>query len=341
MSKKILITGGAGFIAHHVIDKILSTTDWEIITLDRLDFSGNLNRLKEVVSSYPDKEQKRVKVVHHDLKAELNPEIIATIGHVDLISHLAAGSHVDRSITYPLEFVMDNVVGTAHILDYARKLDNLERFAYFSTDEVFGPAPKGVNYKENDRYNSTNPYSASKAGAEELVVAFENTYGLPSLITHTMNVFGERQNPEKYIPMVIKKARDGEVVTVHSNKEKTVAGSRHYIHAEDVADALIFLFNYNISSMEPDDTGAKCQKFNIVGEDEIDNLELAQFIAQSQNKTLKYEMVDFHSQRPGHDLRYALDGTKMEKMGWVPQSAYKKLEEVVDWTLKNERWLSI
>tara|TARA_Y100001935_G_scaffold45913_1_gene37725 strand:+ start:267 stop:1292 length:1026 start_codon:yes stop_codon:yes gene_type:complete len=341
MSKKILITGGAGFIAHHVIDKILSTTDWEIITLDRLDFSGNLNRLKEVVSSYPEKEQRRVRVVHHDLKAELNPEIIASIGHVDLISHLAAGSHVDRSITYPLEFVMDNVVGTANILDYARKLDNLERFAYFSTDEVFGPAPKGVNYKENDRYNSTNPYSASKAGAEELVVAFENTYGLPSIITHTMNVFGERQNPEKYIPMVIKKVRDSEVVTVHSNKEKTVAGSRHYIHAEDVADALMFLFNYNISSMEPDKTGAKCQKFNIVGKDEIDNLSLAQFIAKVQNKNLNYEMIDFHSQRPGHDLRYALDGTKMKKMGWEPDSAYDRLESVVNWSLKNDRWLSI
>ena len=341
MSKKILITGGAGFIAHHVIDKILSTTDWEIITLDRLDFSGNLNRLKEVVSSYPEKEQRRVRVVHHDLKAELNPEIIASIGHIDLISHLAAGSHVDRSITYPLEFVMDNVVGTANILDYARKLDNLERFAYFSTDEVFGPAPKGVNYKENDRYNSTNPYSASKAGAEELVVAFENTYGLPSIITHTMNVFGERQNPEKYIPMVIKKVRDGEVVTVHSNKEKTVAGSRHYIHAEDVADALMFLFNYNISSMEPDETGAKCQKFNIVGKDEIDNLSLAQFIAKVQNKNLNHEMIDFHSQRPGHDLRYALDGTKMKKMGWEPDSAYDRLESVVNWSLKNDRWLSI
>ena len=341
MSKKILITGGAGFIAHHVIDKILSTTDWEIITLDRLDFSGNLNRLKEVVSSYPEKEQRRVKVVHHDLKAELNPEIIASIGHVDLISHLAAGSHVDRSITYPLEFVMDNVVGTANILDYARKLDNLERFAYFSTDEVFGPAPKGVNYKENDRYNSTNPYSASKAGAEELVVAFENTYGLPSIITHTMNVFGERQNPEKYIPMVIKKVKDGEVVTVHSNKEKTVAGSRHYIHAEDVADALMFLYNYDISSMEPDSTGMKCQKFNIVGKDEIDNLSLAKFIAEVQNKKLNYEMVDFHSQRPGHDLRYALDGSKMKEMGWEPHSAYERLESTINWTLKNDRWLSL
>ena len=341
MSKKILITGGAGFIAHHVIDKILSTTDWEIISLDRLDFSGNLNRLNEVVSSYPKPERKRVRVIHHDLKAELNPEITATIGKVDYISHLAAGSHVDRSISYPLEFVMDNIVGTAHILDYARKLDGLERFVYFSTDEVFGPAPKGVNYKENDRYNSTNPYSATKAGAEELVVAYENTYGLPSIITHTMNVFGERQNSEKYIPMVIKKVRDNETITVHANKEKTVAGSRHYIHAEDVAEALLFLYNYNISSIKPDKTGAKCQKFNIVGKDEINNLELAQFIAKIQNKNLIYEMVDFHSQRPGHDLRYALDGSKMEKMGWIPESAFKRLEEVIDWTLKNDRWLSV
>ena len=341
MSKKILITGGAGFIAHHVIDKILSTTDWKIITLDRLDFSGNLNRLKEVVDSYPESEQKRVKVVHHDLKAQLNPEICATIGKIDYISHLAAGSHVDRSITYPLEFVMDNVVGTAHILDYARKCDNLERFAYFSTDEVFGPAPKGVNYKENDRYNSTNPYSASKAGAEELVVAFENTYGLPSLITHTMNVFGERQNPEKYIPMVIKKARDGDIVTVHANTEKTIAGSRHYIHAEDVADALLFLYKYDISGMTPDETGAKCQKFNIVGKDEIDNLQLAEFIAKTQNKELNHKMVDFHSQRPGHDLRYALDGSKMANMGWTPHSAFERLEKTIKWTLKNDRWLSI
>ena len=341
MSKKILITGGAGFIAHHLVDKILSSTDWEIITLDRLDFSGNLNRLKEVVCSYPKVEQKRVRVIHHDLKAELNPEICSSIGKIDFIGHLAAGSHVDRSITHPLEFVMDNVVGTANILDYARKIDGLERFAYFSTDEIFGPAPSGVNYKENDRYNSTNPYSATKAGGEELVVAFENTYGLPSMITHTMNVFGERQNPEKYIPMVIKKVRDDELVSVHANSEKTVAGSRHYIHAEDVSNALLFLLNYDISSISPDPTGAKCQKFNIVGKDEINNLELAQFIAKKQGKVLKYEMVDFHSQRPGHDLRYSLDGDKMAKMGWQPRSAYDQLETTIRWTLENERWLSI
>ena len=156
-----------------------------------------------------------------------------------------------------------------------------------------------------------------------------------------MNVFGERQNPENYIPMVIKKARDSEVVTVHANSEKTVAGSRHYIHAEDVADALLFLYNYDISSMTPDETGAKCQKFNIVGKDEIDNLQLAKFIAKTQNKELNYEMVDFHSQRPGHDLRYALDGSKMANMGWTPQSAYERLEKTIKWTLENDRWLSI
>jgi len=341
MSKKILVTGGAGFIAHHLINKILSETDWHIITLDRLDFSGNLNRLNEVVTAFPEQERKRVKVIHHDLKAALNPEISSSVGEVDYIAHLAAGSHVDRSITHPMQFIMDNVVGTANLLDFARNVNTLERFAYFSTDEVFGPAPKGISYKENDRYNSTNPYSASKAGGEELVVAYENTYGIPSLITHTMNVFGERQSPEKYIPMVIKKVRDQEVVTVHADSNKKVAGSRHYIHAEDVSDALLFLFNSNLSSLAPDMTGAKCQKFNIVGKDEIDNLELAQFIAKTQSKELKYEMVDFHSSRPGHDLRYSLDGEKMKSMGWEPKSAYKRLETVIKWSLNNERWLNI
>ena len=132
--------------------------------------------------------------------------------------------------------------------------------------------------------------------------------------------------------MVIKKVRDGDLVTVHANSKKTVAGSRHYIHAEDVADALLFLYNYDISSMSADITGAKCQKFNIVGKDEIDNLELAEFIAKTQKKGLNYEMVD---------LRYALDGSKMANMGWTPQSAYERLEKTINWSLKNDRWLSI
>lgn len=341
MRKRIMITGGAGFIAHHVVDKILTGTDWDIVTIDRLDYSGNLNRLNEVVLSHPESERRRVKVVYHDLKAEFNPLIKAAIGKIDLIAHLAAGSHVDRSITYPMEFVMDNVVGTTNVLDFARQNDNLERFVYFSTDEIFGPAPPGIKYAENDRYNSTNPYSASKAGAEELVVAYENTYKIPAIVTHTMNVFGERQHPEKFIPMCIKRVRDGQIVTIHSNADKTQAGSRHYIHAKDVANALLFLYNYNIESLPHDYGGAKCQKFNIVGAEELDNLSLARFIAQCQNKPLIFEMVDYHSSRPGHDLRYALDGTKMSNMGWDPQPVRDRLREVVEWTLQNGRWLAI
>lgn len=338
--KRVLVTGGAGFIAHHLVSQILKTTDWEIVTLDRLDFSGNLNRLHDILQDFSEKDKSRVRVVFHDLKAAINPLIASDIGKVDYILHLAAGSHVDRSIEYPLEFVMDNVVATCNILDFARNLDHLERFVYFSTDEVFGPAPNGIKYEENDRYNSTNPYSASKAGGEELAVAFENTYKLPVYITHTMNVFGQRQHPEKYIPMCIRKIRDGETITIHSDPTKTIPGSRHYIHAEDVSDALLFLLNQPTIT-EKNWGDAKCPKFNIVGAEELNNLELAQIIADAQGKELKYQMIDFHSARPGHDLRYALSGEKMKKMGWVPQDIRSRIAEVVSWTLANERWIRV
>jgi len=338
MSKTILITGGAGFIAHHVIEEILNKTKWNIVSLDRLDFSGNLNRLQDVVGDRKDKH--RVKVIHHDLKAPLNSQIISSLGKVNYIAHLAAGSHVDRSIDYPMEFVLDNVVGTANILEYAKGLDSLDKLVYFSTDEVFGPAPGKVKYKENDRYNSTNPYSASKAGAEELVVAYENTYSMPNIITHTMNVFGERQHPEKFIPLCINKILKGETIFIHGNDKKNKAGSRHYIHAKDVADSLIFLLNNNTPSI-PDETGIKCPKFNIVGSEEIDNLSLAKFIAKIMGRKLNYELIDFHSSRPGHDLRYALCGNKMKDMGWTPSEVYKKLIETVNWTLKNKHWLNV
>lgn len=341
MSKTVLITGGAGFIAHHVIERILKTTDWNIVSLDRLDYSGNLNRLHDMMEEIAPAERKRLRIVWHDLKAEINPLTTSMIGDINIVLHLAAGSHVDRSIEFPMEFVMDNVVGTTNLLQYARTLQNLERFVYFSTDEVFGPAPPGVSYKEYDRYNSTNPYSASKAAAEEICVAFENTYKLPIVVTHTMNVFGERQHPEKFIPMVIQKARDGEVVTVHSDPSKTIAGSRHYIHAKDVADGLMFILdNLQGYTHLGDYGGAKCPKFNLVGPEEIDNLTLANMIANAVGKELVYEMTDFHSSRPGHDLRYALDGSLLRDLGWEPKiKLSERVKEVVEWTLDNKRWL--
>lgn len=341
MSKTVLITGGAGFIAHHIVDYLLDHTDWKIITLDRLDYSGNLNRLHEVVGHRTHEEISRVRTVFHDLKAELNPLVQNFIGKVDIILHLAAASHVDRSISHPLEFITDNIMGTANLLEYARKLDHLEMFLYFSTDEIFGVAPPGVNYKERDRYNSTNPYSASKAGAEELCVAYENTYKMPMMITHTMNVFGERQTPEKFIPLCIKKVLLDETVTIHADHTKTKAGSRFYVHARDVADALLFLLQKN-PQIEPDYGMAKCRKFNIVGKEEVDNLSLAKMIAAAQGKELKYEMVDFHTSRPGHDLRYALSGDLMRSLGWEPRVGLSdRIKEVSDWYMNNTRWLGM
>ena len=341
MSKTVLVTGGAGFVAHHVIEKILRETDWNVVSLDRLDFSGNLNRLHDMAQDLDPSVRKRLKVVFHDLRAEVNPLIRRELGDVNYVLHLAAGSHVDRSIEYPMEFVLDNVVGTCNILNYARDLKNLERFIYFSTDEVFGPAPNGVNYEERARYNSGNPYSATKAGGEELAVAFENTYKMPIFITHTMNVFGQRQHPEKYIPMCIRKVNDGDTITIHSDASRTIPGSRHYIHAADVADAMLFLLNLDPSiKLEADYGDAKCPKFNLVGKEEINNLDLANIIARAQGKELKYEMVDFHSSRPGHDLRYSLSGDYMRSLGWEPKIALsQRITEVVEWTLANERWL--
>ena len=342
MSKRILITGGAGFIAHHAIKYYLENTDWEIVSLDRLDYSGNLNRISDLMNDMEIKQKKRLKIVFHDLRSEINEMLIADLGEFNYILHMAASSHVDRSIQDPLTFVYDNVVATCNILNFSRKQKKLELFIYFSTDEVFGPAPNNVKYKENDRYNSTNPYSATKAGGEELSVAFQNSYNMPIFITHTMNVFGERQHPEKFIPLCIKNIKEDKKVFIHSDSSKKIPGSRHYIHAADVADGTFFLIkNYEkLKKVEKDFGGAKCPKFNLVGPVEWSNLELASNIARCINKKLNYELVDFHSSRPGHDLRYALDGDLLKKAGLTPKiSIEERIKQVVDWTLKNDRWL--
>lgn len=338
--KRVLLTGGSGFIGHHIVDYLLRNTDWEIVTVDRLDISGNLMRLNDVLSNYDQSNRRRLQFVYHDLKAEFNSQIISMIGDVNIVLHVAAASHVDRSISSPMEFVMDNVVGTVNVLEYARKLSNLEKFVYFSTDEIFGTAPGNVSFKEYDRYNSTNPYSASKASGEEFCVAYENTYSMPIVVTHTMNVFGIRQHPEKFIPKIIRAVRDKQLVTIHSDPTKTIAGSRFYINTEDVADGLFFILNLQKYTSTDPYSIAKCPKFNLVGLQETDNLELATMIAEVIGKPLFYEMVDFHSTRPGHDLRYALSGDLLKSLGWEPKvSLHERIKEVTEWYLKNPEWL--
>lgn len=326
---KILITGGNGFIGHHLCEHILKNTDWEIDVMDKLNYaSAGYERLKEV-KCYDDK---RIRHFCHDFTQPITEGLLTELQDVDYIVHMGAETHVDNSISFPESFVRSNVLGTMEILQFARKCPNLKKMIYFSTDEIFGPAPKGTAYKEWDRYNSTNPYSASKAGGEELCMAWANTFKVPVLVTHTMNVFGERQHPEKFIPMTIRKILNGETVTIHSDPSKTIPGSRFWIHARNVASAVMFLLI----------NGAVRDKYNIVGDEELNNLELALYISDVLGMELDYDMVDFHSSRPGHDLRYALDGTKLKEMGFkYPKSFHESLTKTIQWTMENARWLQL
>ena len=322
---RVLLTGGAGFIGHHFVDHVLRHTDWNITVIDRLDHSGNLNRLAEVNAV----NNPRVRFVYHDLRAPLNDQVSAQIGECYFVVHMAAGTHVDRSISDPMSFVLDNVVATCNILDHARKV-GCAKFLYFSTDEVFGPAPAGVAYKENDRYCSGNPYAATKAGGEELAVSYHNTFGLPVVVTHTMNVVGERQSPEKFVPMTVAKVLSGELVLIHSDKTKTIPGSRFYIDAKDVAKAVVQLLR----------VGSNGQKYNIVGPKESNNLDVATEISAALGTPFMYQMVDFHSSRPGHDLRYALDGNKCAAIGISPPAP--DFGNIARWYQANsERWLNM
>ena len=340
MVKRILITGTSGFIAHHIVEHFLKNTDWEIVGIDRLDYaSEGYDKLKDIEVF----DNKRIKLYEWDLNIPLSVGLINEIGDIDYILHTAAGSHVDRSIKNPKEFIINNIQSTLNILEYAKKLhekENLKKFIYFSTDEVYGTAPEGIDYKEGDRFNPGNPYSASKAASESICSAYSNTFKIPIAITNTMNVIGERQNPEKYLPKIINTLLDGGKLTIHGNKEKTEAGKRHYIHARNVADAILFILENSNETL--DAINASIGKFNIVGEKEYDNLELAEEIAMHMNKQLKYEIVDFHSSRPGHDLRYSLSGEKLEKLGWKPpKTIHETISKTVDWLLdpKNIRWL--
>jgi dTDP-glucose 4,6-dehydratase len=344
--KRILITGGSGFIGHHVIEHILKNTDWEIVNITRTGFAGSDERLHEI--EIWKTQGHRVANVWHDLRSPINEFVDKKIGNVQYVIHMAALSHVDRSIEQPMEALLDNTFSTINFLDWFRKrkkdndggFDTIQKFIYFSTDEVFGPALGGINHPEGYRHNPSNPYAAGKAAAEDFCIAYANTYKLPIMITNTMNVFGERQHPEKFIPLTIKKILNGEKVIIHSDATKKIAGSRFYIHARNAAEAMVWLFENGNEFL--DIINETNGKFNIVGEKEVTNLELAQFIARVLNKPLQYEMVDFHSSRPGHDLRYALEGKKLHDMGFeYPKTFEESLTKVITWTVNHSEWLGM
>lgn len=331
---RILITGGAGFIAHHMIYKILEETDWEIVSLDKLSFSGNLNRLHDILKDHP--ERHRVSVVYHDLRSEISQTTEKLIGKVNYILHMAANPHVDKSIQDPLSSVLDNVVGTCNILNYGRKQE-LTKFIYFSTDEVFGAASEHTNFDEYSRYNSGNPYSASKAGGEELAVAFFNTYKMPICITHSMNVYGERQQAGAFIPICISKILKDEELIIHSDETLTKVPTRKYIYVDDVTSAMMSILT-NPTKIITHEGLIKVPKYNIVGNEILSILDIAKKVSKILNKDLKYTLNN--SSRPGVDLHYSLTGNNLKELGWVQLNKFSEtIDKVVKWFNNNRQWL--
>lgn len=334
MPKRILITGGCGFIGHHVVEHFLKNTDFEIVLLDGLNYAGNLNRFNNMPVYLEN--PKRVKFVWHDLRSPVVGGIIKMIGQVDYILHLAAETHVDRSLQDPTPFVYSNVVGTFNLLEFARNYQkNLKKFIQISTDEVYGPAPEGVNYREWDRLKPTNPYAATKAGADCLALSYVTSFKVPIIITRSMNNFGERQHPEKFIPKIMNHLLKGEKAIIHGTPDNI--GSRFWLHARNHADALLFLL----------ERGESGEIYNIVGEKELNNLEIAQRVSKivrgrELDISKEVEFVPFGKVRPGHDRRYSLDGAKIRNLGWKqPIDFEASFEKTIKWTLNHPEWLEI
>jgi dTDP-glucose 4,6-dehydratase len=280
----------------------------------------------------------RITVVRCDLAAPINDTTAARFGNIDCIINYASESHVDRSIDDPVPFIQNNIEVVLNVLEYARKV-RPSVFVQVSTDEVYGPAPEGYDCREWDPIIPSNPYSASKAAQEAIAISYWRTYGINLIITNCMNLIGETQDPEKFIPMIMSRVLHGEPVPIHAAADGTI-GSRFYLHARNLADAILFLIRRgNISRYE---TGAtQPDRWNIVGEREVSNLEMAQMVADCLGEPLQYELVDFHTSRPGHDLRYALDGAKLAATGWtMPVPLDASIKALVNWTRAHPEWAS-
>lgn len=333
---RIIVTGGLGFLGHHVVESLLKTTDAEIVIIDKMTYaSSGFDRLRDIKVF----DDKRVQVLGCDLSQPVPEGVAREVGEVDYVIHAAAETHVDNSIVDPLPFLKSNVIGTHYLLMWLRTLKSLRRAFMVSTDETYGPASlddKENAFDEQAPFRPANPYAAAKAGGECVAMAYANTYKLPITIAATMNLVGERQHHEKYVPMVIRRALLGEKVTIHANPERTKSGTRFYLHCRTYAHALGFLIERDQSGLEMP------LKVNICGEREISNLDLAQFIAGVVGKPLNYELTDFHSSRPGHDLAYRMLDGLIRSLGWKrPMNLEQSLDKTVRWYLANPKWLGL
>lgn len=345
---KVLLTGAGGFVGHHTLSHLLKTTDWQFVVTDSFKHLGISARIRAVFQELPTEAQ-RVKVVTHDLSTPIDKVTARELENPDVIINMASDSHVDRSIANPRPFVENNVAIALSLLEYARTLENLLLFIQIGTDEVFGPAPLGINFPEWTPHIPSNPYSASKSAQEAISISYWRTFDLPVVLTNTMNIIGERQDVEKFVPLIIRTLSEGKRVPVHARKESTgnwSCGSRFYLHARNQADALRFLILRLANGLVRYSNGLeKPERFNVRGEIEIFNDQMVHLIAKFLEKDGSLEnfveYVDVDGTRPGHDLRYALDGSKLFSLGWSPPVAFEEsLQRTVQWTVRNPVWIS-
>lgn len=337
---RLLITGGLGFLGHHVVEHFLKTTDVKIVVLDKMTYaSSGFDRLRDIQVF----DDSRIQVIGCDLSQPIPEGVSREVGAVDYVIHTAAETHVDNSIVDPLPFLKSNVIGTHHLLWWLRSMESLKRALLVSTDEVYGPAlleDKTNAFDEDAKFRPANPYAAAKAGGECVAMAYANTYKVPVTIVNTMNLIGERQHPEKYVPLVIRRVLQGARVLIHADSECKQSGTRFYLHCRTFAHALGFLID-RFQSDDPARTPWPL-KIHVCGEREITNLDLAQLIARAVGKPLDYALVDFHSSRPGHDLAYRMRDDRIRDLGWKrPLNLEQSLEKTVRWYLANPKWLGI
>lgn len=334
---RILITGGAGFIGSSLIHHLVRETDVQVLNLDKLTYAGNLESLAEISGS------ERYRFVQGDVCDYQLLETLFSEFRPDVVMHLAAESHVDRSIDGPASFIQSNIVGTYTLLEVARGYwgelsearRNDFRFHYISTDEVFGSLEESGLFTELSPYDPSSPYSASKASSDHLVRAWHRTYGLPVLITNCSNNYGPRQFPEKLIPLMILNALEGKPLPIYGDGQQV----RDWLYVDDHARALYQVVLH----------GKVGETYNIGGHNEKSNLEVVQALCAILDQlrpdhpgdiSSYEELVTFVSDRPGHDQRYAIDATKIEKeLGWAPEETFETgLEKTVRWYLENEQW---
>ena len=331
--KNILVTGGAGFIGSHVIHLFVKNyPHYRIINFDKLTYAGNLTNLRDVENF------ENYVFVKGDINDVESINNVFTKYSVDSVIHLAAESHVDRSISNPIEFVMTNVLGTANLLNAARSfwkdaVQGKNLFYHVSTDEVYGTLGATGFFTEESPYDPHSPYSASKAGSDHLVRAYYDTYKLPIVISNCSNNYGSYQFPEKLIPLAINNIKTNQPVPVYGKGENI----RDWLYVEDHAKAIDIIF-HNAPSGET---------YNIGGNNEWKNIDLIQLLCVIMDNKLKRDpgtsakLITYVKDRAGHDMRYAIDSTKLQKeLGWKPSLQFAEgLELTVDWYLNNEEWL--